>query len=275
MRYRVSRCATSFDSPSRTRSTWIGIRRPADGWRGTAGCEAESGAPGSCSRSTGVDGSQTSSANSSRPACRGSVRILLDGAMRLWQGSLKSQPPPTTTHSRVCTSSCLRDFQIAPASFLRSRRSKCNLSSLVRPHRRSRPARPDGLLRRGASCKPESDSDRRQQGADSDHRERQARLTRSRSSVGFNGSAGELPALAPAGVPGDCLADGLEDEVARGDDFGVGVCATGVADGRADGVAAGGGGGGAEPGFTASPLICFNTLLPATLPGHEPSESYV
>src|SRR4029077_4543247 len=87
--------------------------------------------------------------------------------------------------------------------------------------------------------------------------------------VGLNGSAGELPALAPPGVPGDCAADGLEDEVARGDDFGAGVCATGGGDGRTHGVAAGGGGGGAEPGFTASPLICFNTLLPATFPGHE------
>src|SRR5258706_3434140 len=101
--------------------------------------------------------------------------------------------------------------------------------------------------------------------------------------VGFNGFAGGSPELAPAAGwddPGDALLDGFEDEVARGDDFGAGVCAAGVPEGAVEGVPAGGGeagegGGGAEPGLTASPLICFNTLLPATLPGQEPSAAYV
>ena len=90
--------------------------------------------------------------------------------------------------------------------------------------------------------------------------------------IGLNESAGELPGLAlafPFDVVGDCLPGGLEDEVAPGDDFGPGVCAAGGLAGRAEGA------GGAEPGLTASPLICFKTLLPPTLPGQEPSESYV
>src|SRR5258708_7797646 len=101
--------------------------------------------------------------------------------------------------------------------------------------------------------------------------------------VGFNGFAGGAPQLAPAArgdAPGDALLDAFDGEGARGGAFGAGVGAAGVPEGAAEGVPAGGGeagegGGGAEPGLTASPLICFNTLLPAPLPGQDPSESYV